>query len=158
MGNAIIISWTPLDNIYLTSYIIKYRKVYRLSFREIELPSLVSLVGLTNLEEQKEYIFEIFCVLIINNVKYNGPISSPVTVQIPGPTMPSITETLSCPTHILVSSFLPKESSLESTVGSSLLVGILLLAVIVVILLVILTICTGLAVYHCKRKTYNNHK
>lgn len=117
---------------------------------------MVSLVGLTNLEEQKEYIFEIFCVLIINNVKYNGSISSPVTVQLPGqvaPTMPSITETSSCPTHILVSSFLPKESSLESTV-----VGISLLAVIVVVLLVILTISTGLAVYHRKRKTYNNHK
>lgn len=156
MGNTIIISWTPLDNIYLTSYIIKYKEVFQISSREIELPSLVSLVGLSNLEEQKEYIFQILGVLIVNNVKYNGPMSSPVTVQIPGHVAPTIS--LSCPTHTLISSFIPKESSLESTIGSSLLVGISLLAVIVVILLVILTVYTGLAVYYCKKKTYNNPK
>ena len=160
MGNAIIISWTPLDNIYLKSYIIKYKEFYQISSQEIKLPSLVSLVGLSKLEAQKEYIFQIFGVLIVNNVKYNGPISSPVTVLIPENVAPtsSITMNLSCPTHTLISSFIPKESSLESTVGSSLLVGISLLAVIVVILLVILTVYTGLAVYYCKKKTNDNPK
>ena len=148
-----LISWTSLDDIYLTSYILQYRRVDQVIFQDIVITSSLSSIALPNLEEGV-YIFQISSVLTINNAKYNGPISSPVTVIISGQVSLTthsfcpltITEILSC----LIPSSTPLLVSQESCTAP--LIGLLSLAVIVVILIVILSIFTELLLYCHKRR------
>ena len=157
VGSIIFISWSSLDIIYLTSYLLRYRQVDEVTHQDIIIPSSLLGIGLPNLVKGKDYVFQISSVLAINKVTYNGPISSPVTIFIPEPISSTIQS--ACPLTItktlpyLISSYAPSSVSQESCSGP--LVGISLLAVIVVILLIILTIYTGLVLYHHKRKGYN---
>ena len=180
IDDTVLISWTPLNNTYLTSYIIQYKEINQMTFQEIDLPPSVSLVGLPHLEEGKVFTFQIFNVLTVNDMRYNGSLSSPVTILVtkqvslttipsvcplPSSTLITITKTVFC--HNFSPLLDPQESyscsvadtatpsidSQESCTGP--LVGI---AVIVVILLVILSLLIGLVLYCHKRKKYDIKK
>ena len=101
---------------------LQYKQVDQVIFEDIIITPSLSSIGLPNLEEGK-YIFQISSVLTINNVKYNGPISSPMIVIISGQVSLmthsfcplTITETLSC----LIPSSTPLLVSQESWSRSS---------------------------------------
>ena len=173
--DTVLISWTPLNNTYLTSYIIQYKEINQIAFQKIDLPPSVSLVGLPHLKKGKEYAFQIFNVLTVNDMKYNGSLSSPViilvTKQLLPTTIPSfcplssitITETILCHTlSSLLDSQMSYSHSIVDTATLSIdpqenctgpLVGI---AVVAVMLLVILSLLIGLLFYCHKRKKYDN--
>ena len=143
------------------------------------LPS-VSLVGLPHLIEGKVFTFQIFNVLTVNDMRYNGSLSSPVTILVTKKVSPTIipsvcpvasfklitiTETVFCDnlsplpepqesySCSVADTATPSIDPQESCTGP--LVGI---AVIVVILLVILSFFIGLLLYCHKRKKYDIKK
>ena len=180
IDNTVLISWTPLNNTYLTSYIIQYKEINQMTLQEIDMPPSVSLVGLPHLIEGKVYAFQIFNVLTVNDMRYNGSLSSPVTILVtkqvtlttiqsvcplPSSTLITITETVLCYNFSplldpqesyscsVADTATPSKDPQESCTGP--LVGI---AVIAVILLVILSLFIGLVLYCHKRKKYNIKK
>ena len=147
---TILLSWTPFNNIYLTSYILQYKQVDKVEFKVIELPSSVTILGLSNLQVGIEYIFQISSVVTTNGVEYNAPISSPVTVLIPG-------QILSAVSSLIRAVASPVSSTPSLQHKDICIVPIIGISLAVVILLILIVLVNGLLLC-CYKKRYCSTK
>ena len=156
LEDIVIINWTPLNHMELTSYVLEYKQTNEQIFQTIIFPVSVVSIGLPGLQYDIEYVFQVYGVFTINNVEYKSERSSPVTTMI---TMDSSSSTSSTTSLIssstiecigLVASSTPSSSSMIGCTG--LLASVSVLSVIVVTSLVANVIFILLKILNKKSK------
>ena len=127
LEDIVIINWTPLNYTELT---LEYKQTNEQRFQCIIFPVSVVSTGLPRLQHDIEYVFQVYGVFTINNVKYESERSPPVTIMI---TIDRSSTTSSSPSLI--------SSSDDSQIGfTGLVAGVSVLSIIVIILLVVIII------------------
>ena len=103
-----------------------------MAFKVIELPSSVTILGVSNLQVGTEYIFQISSVVTASGVKYNASISSPLTVLIPGQVLSTDSSLITVTASSVLStpSLQQKEICIVPIIGISLAVVILLILIV----------------------------
>ena len=145
LEDIVIINWTPLNYTELTSYVLEYKQTNEQTFQTIIFPVSIVSTGLTRLQHDIEYVFQVYGVFTINNVEYESERSPPVTTMI---TMDSSSTTSSIPSSTT--------SSNDSQTGcTGLVAGISVLSIIIIILIIIIII---LVVLRFIEKNQNNTK
>ena len=161
LEDIVIINWTPLNYTELTSYVLEYKQTNEQSFQTIIFPVSIVSTGLTRLQHDIEYVFQVYGVFTINNVEYESERSPPVTIMI---TMDSSSTTSSIPSSTTSSTPSSTTSSIPSSTTSSndsqtgstgLVAGISVLSIIIIILIIIIII---LVVLRFIEKNQNNTK
>ena len=146
LEDIVIINWTPLNYTELTSYVLEYKQTNEQTFQTIIFPVSIVSTGLTRLQHDIEYVFQVYGVFTINNVEYESERSPPVTVMI---TMDSSSTTS------LIPSLIPSSSNDSQTGSTGLVAGISVLSIIIIILIIIIII---LVVLRFIEKNQNNTK
>ena len=136
LEDIVIINWTPLNYTELTSYVLEYKQTNEQSFQTIIFPVSIVSTGLTRLQHDIEYVFQVYGVFTINNVEYESERSPPVTIMISSSTTSS------------------NDSQTEST---GLVAGISVLIIIIIILIIIIIIII-LVVLRFIERNQNNTK
>ena len=138
LEDIVIINWTPLNYTELTSYVLEYKQTNEQTFRNVTFLISVVSIGLPRLQQDIEYVFQVYGVLTINNVEYESERSPPVTIMI---TMDSSTTSLTTSSTLSsTTSSTPSliSSSNDSQTGCTALVaGVSVLSIIVIISIVV---------------------
>ena len=153
LENIVIINWKPLNYTELTSYVLEYKQTNEQTFQTIIFPVSVVSTGSPRLQHDIEYVFQVYGVFTINNVKYESEKSPPVTIMI---TMDSSSTTTLTPSSTTSSTPSLNSSSNDSQTGSTgLVAGISVLSIIIIILIIIIII---IVVLRFIEKNENNKK
>ena len=128
LEDIVIINWTPLNYTELTSYVLEYKQTNEQTFRNVTFLISVVSIGLPTLEHDIEYVFQVYGVFTINNVKYESGRSPLVTVMI---TMDSS----SIDSQTLSTGLVAGVSVLSITVIISIVVNIILIVITVILLI-----------------------
>ena len=147
LEDIVIINWTPLNYTELTSYVLEYKQTNEQTFQTIIFPVSVVSTGLTRLQHDIEYVFQVYGVFTINNVEYESERSPPVTIMV---TIDSSSTTSSIPSSTT-------SSNDPQTGCTGLVAGISVLSIIIIILIIIIIIII-LVVLRFIEKNQNNTK